>query len=78
MCITIAFVDCLLNVPYQFKLRVDVTGQKEYSDWIAIWEKEMVARPLPPPFKFTCRVVPYRNNRGRQPHNYIRVRLLMG
>ena len=35
-CITIAVVDCLLNVPYQFKLRVDVTGQIEYSDWIAI------------------------------------------
>ena len=77
-CITIAVVDCLLNVPYQFKLRVDATGQIEYGDWIAIWEKEMMARPFPPSFKFTCRVVPYHNNRGRQPHNYILVWLLMG
>ena len=77
-CITIAAVDCLLNVPCQFKLRVDVTGQIEYNDWTVIWEKEMMARPFPPSPKFTCRIVPYRNNRGRQPHSYILVWSLMG
>ena len=73
-----AVVDYLLNVPHQFKLRVDVTGQIEYNDWIVYERRRWWHAPFPPSFKFTCQVMPYRNNRGRQPHNYILVWLLMG